>query len=152
MIGFGWLKKLFETKPQPAPRPASVMCHCCEGWSHTYSANEMEKCASDFHTSGSFFYWTCGRCNTVSEWLSGPAMIFIRMVSYGTTALQLLSKAEDLEAEYNLLLLEVPEELRPKPIWTNYANLDYTGRQEAIALLEKEIIKLKLLTVELLIG
>lgn len=129
MRGFGWLKSLFATKPQPTPRSASVKCVCCEGWSHSYTAYEMEKSAADYQEGTDFMHWTCGRCSAVSEWFMGaPVALFTRMVVYGTTLSQLRMEVEDLQAEYNLLLLTDPVKYaNDKPDWDKVDDLDYNA-------------------------
>ena len=129
MRGFGWLKSLFATKPQPTPRSASVKCICCEGWSHTYTAYEMEKSAADYQEGSDFMHWTCGRCGAVAEWFMGaPVALFTRMVKYGTTYDQLKMEVEDLQAEFNLLLLTDPVKFAgEKPDWDKFDDLDYNA-------------------------
>lgn len=145
MKGFGWLKSLFATEPQPTPRSASVKCVCCDGWSHTYTAYEMEKSAADYQEGTDFMHWTCGRCSAVSEWYMGaPVALFTRMLVYGTTHDQLKLEVEDLQAEYNLLLLEDPKKYAAeKPMWDTCDDLDYNALLVLKRMIRRNIDTLK---------
>jgi hypothetical protein len=89
----------------------------------------MEKSAADYQEGTDFMHWTCGRCGAVSEWFMGaPVALFTRMVVYGTTLSQLRMEVEDLQAEYNLLLLTDPVKYaNDKPDWDKVDDLDYNA-------------------------
>ena len=144
-MNFQWLKNLFRRAETNTPRAASIKCVCCEGWTHQFNRTEIEASRYEHKDDTELAHFTCGRCNAVSEWYTGaPIAIFVGMLTYGTTLAQLRLQAEDMQAEYNLLLLKIPEiKNTPAAQWATFDDMTYHDLLICTKMLRRNIDTLK---------